>query len=74
MNFTDQQIVDLLRRILDSGGRVSEDKKSIERPVMGFWGPVWIADELGKETPWGRGKLTLEGEELLYRHSIKGRR
>ena len=69
--FTVKEEVQLLLRLLDSKkARLASDGQTIERIKMDFWAPVWQADPTGNETPWGRGKLTVEGEELLFRYAI----
>lgn len=69
--FTTEEQISLLQSLIDSKrARVAEDGLSIERVLLDFWAPVWTKDPEGFDTPWGRGKLTLEGQELMYRKAI----
>lgn len=73
-DFSTEDVCDLIGGLLDSGrARVAEGGEAVERVMMGMWAPIFQRNPAGYDTPWGRGMLTVEGMDLLYRRGIERR-
>jgi hypothetical protein len=63
--------IGFLERKVADGSFYPDESGNLLRKVMGYPGPVWIKDSEGLlETKWGRGNLTLEGQELVLRELV----